>query len=431
MDWHDVLEKTGSFRSAYFKWRQSATVVGRKTARHDYPLRDDAYVEDMGSRPREFTLDCFVIGKDYTDQRDALIAALEQEGPGMLDHPTMGYMLVSLNGEVRITESTSEGGMCRFSIPFVLAEERIPYPSANVDTASTVDEQADNVIEASEEDFGDGFNMDSMPKYVADDGESMLDKICDGIDSLAAKFEVGLETPEFVKDLNKIKSSVTTLLHKPLSLAQAITKQLNKLRDIALSPLNLLNYAKLQVNGILNLSKSVLNLPMSLFNAYATLFDYGKSTSSVSKTSSSTISQTTPSRVQEAQNRDALNALVRRTAIAEAARTASTIEFNSYNDAVSVQDALTDAIDEEVLDASDSVYSALVDLRAAVVKDISTRGADLARIVQYTPPRTEPALVIAHRLYGDATRADEIIARNKIKNPLFVPGGVVLEVLSD
>ncbi len=74
-------------------------------------------------------------------------------------------------------------------------------------------------------------------------------------------------------------------------------------------------------------------------------------------------------------------------------------------------------------------------LRLAQLTDIHfgpfLRGADLARIVSSTPARTEPALLIAHRLYGDASRADEIIARNKIAHPLFVPGGTPLEVLSD
>lgn len=431
IDWHDVVDKIGSFRSAYFRWRQSEATVGRKTARHDYPLKDTAYVEDMGGKPREFTLECFVIGKHYTVQRDALIAALEQEGSGILNHPTMGYMLVSLNGEVRLTETTSEGGMCRFSIPFVLAEEKKPYPSAAVDTAAAVDEQADAVIEAAQNDFEDKFSILDVPKFVADDAKSITETICSGIDGLSAKFPVSIETPAFVKALTKIQSSITTLLGKPLSLAQAISKQINKLRDLALAPLNLLNYGKLQVTGILNLSKSVLNLPMTLFKSYTELFNYGKTTSSVSATSSESISQTTPSRIQQAQNRDAMNALVRRTAIAEAARTSSTVEYDSYNDAVRVQEAIVDAIDTETLEASDDVYNALVDLRAAVVKDISTRSADLAHIVQYTPLRTEPALVIAHRLYGDASRAEEIIARNKIKHPLFVPGGIPLEVFSD
>jgi prophage DNA circulation protein len=39
--------------------------------------------------------------------------------------------------------------------------------------------------------------------------------------------------------------------------------------------------------------------------------------------------------------------------------------------------------------------------------------------------------VVAHQLYGDATKADEIIARNRnVRHPGFVRGGQALEVLS-
>lgn len=352
-----------------------------------------------------------------------MIAALEKEGPGTLIHPTMGMMLVSLNGDVRITESTTEGGMCRFSIPFVIAEEKQRYPSAVLDTAATVDKQADNAISKIVEDFAATCSFDGLPQYAIDDGIGMIGSICDDMNSLAASFPANVATPAFLKDLNRLRNSAQAMIGKPGSLASSIASQFNALRDVALAPLNLYNYTDLLSDGISIRVKSILNLPKTLFNAYAARFDYGDSTRSVP--------QTTPSRIQQAQNQGSMNALVRRTAVVEAARTSSIIEFNSYNEAIGVQERLTDAIDGELLEASDSVYVALVDLRAAVVKDVSTRGADLSRIIQYTPTRTESVLVIAHRLYGDATRASEIIERNKIRNPLFVPGGMVLEVLSD
>nr|DAQ36894.1 MAG TPA: DNA circulation protein [Caudoviricetes sp.] len=40
-----------------------------------------------------------------------------------------------------------------------------------------------------------------------------------------------------------------------------------------------------------------------------------------------------------------------------------------------------------------------------------------------------PVCVIAYELYGDYSKADEIVSRNKIKNPLFVPANKTLEVL--
>lgn len=39
----------------------------------------------------------------------------------------------------------------------------------------------------------------------------------------------------------------------------------------------------------------------------------------------------------------------------------------------------------------------------------------------YTPPETVSALVLAHALYGDALRSGEIVSRNRVPNPGFVP----------
>jgi prophage DNA circulation protein len=92
---------------------------------------------------------------------------------------------------------------------------------------------------------------------------------------------------------------------------------------------------------------------------------------------------------------------------------------------------LADRLDVLMEAAGDPVYKSLADLRAAVVRDLTVRGADLARTARYTPKQTLPALAVAYRIYGDASRDEEIAARNRIRHPGFVPGGETLEVLSD
>lgn len=68
-----------------------------------------------------------------------------------------------------------------------------------------------------------------------------------------------------------------------------------------------------------------------------------------------------------------------------------------------------------------------------MVRDITARGATLARLFSYTPKATEPALVIANRIYGTVdieARTAEIVSRNKVRHPGFVPGGIALELLT-
>jgi prophage DNA circulation protein len=72
-------------------------------------------------------------------------------------------------------------------------------------------------------------------------------------------------------------------------------------------------------------------------------------------------------------------------------------------------------------------YRALVALHAAVTNDLATRALPLPRVVAYSFAQRMPALWIANRLYGDATREQEIIDQNKPVHPAFMtPTGNVL-----
>lgn len=78
---------------------------------------------------------------------------------------------------------------------------------------------------------------------------------------------------------------------------------------------------------------------------------------------------------------------------------------------------------EYAADAHDgAAYQAVIALHAAVVRDLAERGRRLPRRVGYSFARTVPALALANRLYGDAGRAGELVAENKVAHPLFMPG---------
>lgn len=67
------------------------------------------------------------------------------------------------------------------------------------------------------------------------------------------------------------------------------------------------------------------------------------------------------------------------------------------------------------------VFRALVALHSAVIRDLVTRGRPLPRMTNYRFGRSLPSLRLAQRLYGDASRAEEMRDENKIPSPLFMP----------
>ena len=127
----------------------------------------------------------------------------------------------------------------------------------------------------------------------------------------------------------------------------------------------------------------------------------------------------------------ALKRYVRVATIAEKARVVASARVKTTAEADALRTELIDEIDEVMLEMpDDATYQALAGLKVATVAAIDElkKQADTTRTYQLA--QSQNALAVAYRVYGDASRADELVERNDIQNPALVPGGTVLEVLS-
>ena len=382
MSWRDRYTGKGKFRDAEFLVRSSDMVFGRRTVVHEYPKRDDAYVEDLGLKSREFTLEAFVIGADYHIARDNLIAALEMPGAGTLVHPYLGTMRVSLKSPPRKRESNKDGGRCEFTLNFIISSDK-KYPDQQVDTQNAVDVQAEKSLVDSINDFSNSFSVLNLAEDVVQNVENEIDNVMGAVENVVGTFV----------------DPISTLIRTPANMAASITGSISSINTLVSKPGNALNI-------------------------YKNLFSTGDDSPS--------IPTTTASRRQQAASVTALHNLIKRSALIEACRASSQMEYDAYEDAIAVRDSLLDELDTQMHtdDVDDIVYLSLLDLRVAVNNDIRSRGADLTRLKKFTPLTTLPALVISHQLYGDASREGEVVARNNIRHPGFVQGGNELEVLN-
>jgi prophage DNA circulation protein len=412
--WKKKLQR-GRFRDAEFFAESSDCELGRRIAMHEFPLRDKPFAEDMGRKARQWTLEIYVIGADYMAARDKIIAALEEPGSGTLVHPYLGTKQVVVSGARGPSESTSDGGMARFSVTFTEAGEN-SQPATSINTAAIVGQRSDLAITAIETGFADRFTLSGVAGFVGSAAEgvagSALELIGDAADMMPT---VPTGISSFAGTLLRTGSSLASLIRTPSLFAGQISGMVSSLAGLPLRP------------------KAALD-------SYKSLWGFGSSASGSSPSSYSTplpvVPRTTPSRIIQADNQAAIVDLVRQSAVVESARTASTLTYGqdgdvvSYQEAVGIRDSIIEQIDEELITADDATYVALTDLRAAVVQDINTRGADLARLNSYTPGVTLPSVVLSHRLYGDATHAEELVGRNNISHPGFIPGGQAIEVVS-
>lgn len=83
--------------------------------------------------------------------------------------------------------------------------------------------------------------------------------------------------------------------------------------------------------------------------------------------------------------------------------------------------ALMDDLSET---ATDEVFDAVQSLRAAVVRDVNERIAQLPAVMTFNSNETLPALVLAYQLYGSIDNEDDIINRNHVRHGGFVAGEI-------
>lgn len=400
MAWRDQL-RPASFRGAAFEVESHDRDLGRRIEVHEYPFRDRAYPEDLGKRTPRHQLTAFVIGPDYIAARDALAAALDAEGPGTLVHPYLGTLRV-VCAEARQSESAAEGGMAVFTITFVEAVDEAA-PTVSIDSASFASQAAEGALIAGRAGFLARYAADGLTPF----GRAACVRI---VDDMAGALDVAID------DVAVQGASLYALRAEAAALASQAdfyTRRPGQLADL--------------VQGLTSDLRAAARSPASALGAMGRLADFGQGLAPVIGASLSRQVQRT--------NQASLVALMRQSALAEAVRATLGMTFEAYDDAARVRDDLALRIDAALIEAGDAgddvAFAGLDALRLAMVKDLTARGASLARVAEVETVSSEPALVIAYRLYGDAARADEIVARNKLAHPGFAPAGLALQVLAD
>lgn len=141
------------------------------------------------------------------------------------------------------------------------------------------------------------------------------------------------------------------------------------------------------------------------------------------------VPETTANRRLQAKNQAALVDLVRNLATVRLAESVGRKAFLDRLEAVSERDAVSDALDARAATASTDTFRALRTLRSAVVNHVTETARDLPDVVEATPAAIRPSLALAYEIYGDVARSGQIVARNRLARPGFVPSSPI-EILA-
>jgi prophage DNA circulation protein len=418
-----MARDTATFRGVSFFVETADLAGGRKVVAHDYPFRDQAFVEDLGRRGRLFRIEGYVIGDpriadrdDYLAGRDALIEALEQPGPGTLVHPYHGTRLVAV-GQFSVREGRDEVRIAYVSIDFLETPASAFSPSADAAARAQVESAADATHTTVQGGLLTTYRVAfpvsgapglpgagaarSLPNFVFTSVAGVLTSASLALHTaLRPLAKTAAEAASFKRAIDALVSDATALVRDPLSLSTRLLTLVSELVSFPHTP-------RLGVQSFLAAARFMSTEP---------------------RPPGATIT-----RQYEQVNYDETDAFLRRVFVTEAARqlAIASPSFSSYDEAITARDQVLEALDDQATLADDAVYDSLMTLRAQVARAVPDAEASLPRLVSYTPVVTVPSLVLAYRLYGAVARADELIARNHVRHPGFVVGGRALQVIAN
>lgn len=395
MSWR---EKQGAarFRGVPFFVDSAEQAGGRQTVVHEFPFAKGApFTEDLGLKPRPFSVEGYVLGDDYEAARDSLLTALETEGSGELVHPYLGTRRVAVVN-YRLRQGRDAGGLAQFTIEFQETAAEPEQPTTVPDSGAVVSSATSTARTSVSTRFLSAYNAFGGARSSV---LGALNAANNAIGAVADARQLEAQTrAEILRQVSSVSSNAAALLVSP---ADLLASQVEIFESLAAG-----------------LAASALDPVGALLRLFG--FDPGAQPSAP-----------TASGILERASFDALTQLVQRLALVEASAVAVGLTFDSYDAAKRTRAAITDLIDQHVESITDDTYPDLMTLRQALVRALPDDAQELPRQLEHTPTTGVCSLVLAHNLYGNLDREADVCARNKLRHPGFVQPGVALEVLSD
>lgn len=394
--WLDDL-RPASFRGVSFKIDSHQFTGGRRVTFHEFPDRNTPYAEDIGRVGNTFRVEGYLLGDNIAEQKRKMIAAVEALGPGELVHPYLGTKQVQC-GPFSIEESRGQGRITKITFQFYEAGDN-RYPN-NVDDKQTVLlAKADSALAKSRDAFAKKFSVTSLPGFAVDSARSAVNQAATAFETatkgLARQAD---QISALAFNIRNLRAEVNDLIKAPGQLAQRLQDSFKLLQNA--------------LNGNKDAYKATVALQGFTSLIEASPFD-------------------TPTRAREKSNNDAFTNFMRQTALIESASLASEVTFDSTEDALAARESVVEATEEQLLITDDDdVFAALSDLQAQLVRVVPDFDAELPNIQNVTLQNSIPAFVLSYDLFQHLESEQDIIDRNKISHPGFVPGGALLEVLN-
>ncbi len=404
-DWRKQLQPA-SFKGVPFEVLSDSSTFGRRIQVHEFVQRDKPFCEDLGRVTRHFSVNAFFGGDDCLDQRDAFLAAIDEDPTGELILPAWGAMqATAMPGSV--DHSREDGGVVWISLEFVESGDK-GYPVATPATDAQLSDAAGSVL-----DEGSNWFEDAMAGVNA-----ARVNIAAAIGSVQAAY--GLVTGTIGTITRTVASAadlVNMVLNAPANFVLALRAGVGSVRNSlqGIEPQGALDSLRSAVRG--TSSMGYVNPAggadtQKLVMAVNELVRHAQLTVALEAAA-----QLPP---------DALVPLMPATPSVwqQASQPVQRAEVLYQADVLAARAALEAALWEALQGGGGrppmAMLNALQDARTKARRHLAAVASSAVPLITVTPPAVQPALVLAYRQWGDATRVAEIVQRNQVPHPGFV-----------
>ncbi|MFP4891221.1 DNA circularization protein [Paraburkholderia sp. EG304] len=416
-----------SWRGIPFATKSGTLKVGRRVAVHEYPFRDDVWVEDLGRAGRRISISGFLVqdaaygGGDVIAQRAAMIAACETQdnGDGELVHPSLGRLTVSLL-DFECEENAEQGRVFEVHFTFITAGKQ-QFPTLAIATQAQTGLSVVAAFAAVAQDFANQLSsLLTTPQVVAELERTAQAFVNNAISITQRATNLVSMVASLPGEFGRYVGRFTANVKNPLTTMAQLSGQVAQAHQaVAISGGALTSAAAVaNYSGMSSAAHSLVGAVQSAnpdpHQAVQSLLDLQRATNAEPRAST---------HLTEAN--EASVALYRRSAVIALVGSTADYALTSYDDAQALRSTVCAALDTEIVSAADSgcdaTYQALQILQTALVQDLTTRSDSLATLQEVRTAQSMPLLVMAYRLYQDVSKYDALVQQVNPINPAFAP----------
>lgn len=394
-DWPRTLRRA-SFRGARFHVETDEIHYGRRIKTHEFPNRDRPFQEDLGEAAITYSVTAYVASDNVLAEKAALVDACRRRGAGRLVLPTEGSISVVCKSCSRSQEKDRMGYIA-FSLEFLEGGAGFGVV-ASVISRAAIALLAVDALSIIQSLFLDTYAVSGSASWV--------------LSSSSLHFRTWLSA------VDDARLSATLTAEGGANLAQAIDDAFADAPAIAAIDVGAREDG---VKGetiaeaasrIAKLVTAAAPTPVAAAEIFAGMLPFAYA-------DPFPIDGVQGARV--ASNDEITELALRATLLVEMAVAIAEADFDMREAAINTRARFSEAFGQVLDRVTGDNAAVLQDVRGKAVDVLSARIIDLRPTITVQSQASSPSIVWAYRLYADAARQVDLVNRNQVRHPSYMP----------